>query len=286
MNKAKIPEPDLDNFLKQTLGDDIPPEAAARMNRHFLRLKSTFDRIEAPVESDRWLRARGIVRQEVLAFASAIMLIAGGVMHLCGNQSVLAHSIERLKMVVTVSAGLRQATSMDCTVRIQGEDRDQSSYRVRWGATGVTRVDIGSTGREERTLWVPDETVSMFPYARMAVHSTGIATMPRDPVWRPAQEFLTPAMLAQNMEKRYGLMHAERRETDGRDEFLLVGQENQQVIEIAIDARTYLPKKLKKYPLDSSQTGDARTGFEEVRFEWNQPISQEALAPKSPVGNP
>jgi hypothetical protein len=286
MNKAKNPGPDLDNFLKQTLRDDIPPETAARMNRYFLRLKSTFDRPEAPIESDRWLWVRGLFRQEALAFASAVMLIAGGVMHLDGHQSVLAHSIERLKMVVTVSAGLRQATSMDCTVRMQGIQSDQCSYRIRWGATGITRVDMDSAGREARTLWVPDETVSTFPYARMAVRSTAIATRPREPVWQPALEFLTPAMLAQNMERRYGLIQAERREKDGQDEFLLVGQENQQVIEIAIDARTYLPIKLKKYPLDSSQTGDARTGFEEVCFQWNQTISPEVLVLKPPAGNP
>ncbi len=47
MNKVKIPEPDLDNFLKQTLKDDLPPEAEARMNRHFRRLKRTLDRTES-----------------------------------------------------------------------------------------------------------------------------------------------------------------------------------------------------------------------------------------------
>jgi hypothetical protein len=286
MNKAKNAEPDLDNFLKQTLKDDITPETEARMNRHFNRLKRTFDRTDAPVESDRWLWARGLFRQEVLVLASAVMLIAGGVLHLCGNQSVLAHSIERLKMIVTVSTGLRQATSMDCTVRMQGEERDKSSYRVRWVATGVTRIDLDSTGGEEQTLWVPNEAVSMFPYAGMVVHSTAIATMPRDPVWRPAQEFLTPAILAHNMEKRYGLIQTERRKNNGQDEFLLVGQENQRVIEIAIDARTYLPVRLKKYPLDSIQPGDARNGFEEVWFEWNQPIPPDLLVPKSPAGNP
>ncbi len=150
---------------------------------------------------------------------------------------------------------------MDCTVRMQGVQRDQSSYRVRWGATGVTRVDMDSAGREERTLWVSDETVSMARYAGIAVRPTAIATMPRDPVWQPALEFLTPAMLAQHMEKRYGLIQAERRDRAGQDEFLLVGQENQQVIEIAVDARTYLPIKLKKYPPDSNQTGDATDRF-------------------------
>ena len=225
-------------------------------------------------------------RQEVLAFAAAVMLIAGGVMHLSGNQSVLAHSIERLKIVVTVSAGLRRATSMDCTVRVRGVQRDQSSYRVRWGETGVTRVDLNATGRGERTLWVQDETVSMAPYARMAVHSAATVTMPRDPVWQPALEFLTPGILAQHVETRYGLIQAERRDRAGQDELLLVGQENQQVIEITVDARTYLPIKLKRYSPASNKTGDAQPGFEEVWFQWNQPMPPELIVPKSPAGNP
>jgi hypothetical protein len=94
-------------------------------------------------------------------------------------------------------------------------------------------------------------------------------------------EFLTPTILAQHIEERYGLTQAERQDGAWPDEFLLVGQENQQVVEIAIDVRTYLPISLKKYLPDSVRTIKERDCLEEVRFQWNKPIPQELLVPGS-----
>jgi hypothetical protein len=143
MNKTKIPEPDPDNLLKQTLKDDLSPEAEARMRRQFLNLKRMLDRPEDVAERDTrtrrhvlnwpnsWLRACWAFRQEILAFASAVMLILGTVMQLGGGQSALAESIGRLKVMITVSEGLYRATSMDCTVMKPGAERESIQYRVR-----------------------------------------------------------------------------------------------------------------------------------------------------------
>jgi hypothetical protein len=174
---------------------------------------------------------------------------------------------------------------MDCTVLMPGAQRALSSYRVRWGATGTTRLDTDSTGREQRTLLIPDEAVSTALYANIAARATATARVHHDPVWQPALEFLTPAMLVQHMETQYGWIQAEDRSGAGQDEFLLVGQQEQQAVEIAVDARTYLPITLKKYPLDSNRTGGARTCLEEVRFQWNKPIPRELFTPKSPAGD-
>jgi hypothetical protein len=286
MNKRDASRPDLDSLLKQALKDDIPPGAEARMNRLFRSLKSTIKPTEPGAAPQLWMWGRTDLRGQVLAFASAVLLIGGGVLHLSGNQSVLAHSVERLKMVVTVSAGLRRATSMDCTVRVPRAGQVQSSYHVRWGVAGATRVDMDSSGgRPEQTLWIPDETVSMVPYARIAARPASISGTPRDPVWQPALEFLTPALLAHHMEKKYGLIQARHWDGAGRDEVLLVGQENQCVIEITVDTRTYLPKTLKKYWLNSGRAGGDRTCLEEVGFQWNQPIPRELFVPKSPAQN-
>jgi hypothetical protein len=56
MNKKNIPEADLDYFLKQTLKDDLPPEAEARMSRRFLNLKSTLDRQDDQAGQDAHTR--------------------------------------------------------------------------------------------------------------------------------------------------------------------------------------------------------------------------------------
>ena len=53
--------------------------------------------------------------------------------------------------------------------------------------------------------------------------------------------------------------------------------------EITIDAKTYLPKVLKKYALDSDRTNGDRVCLLEVRFHWNQPISHELFVP-GPLG--
>ena len=98
MNGPNIPEPDLDLLLKQTLKDDLPPEAEVRMNRHFLNLKRSLENHEDLAERDNgWIWVHGVFRKEILAFAAAVMLILGAVMHLGGYQSALAHSISRLQ---------------------------------------------------------------------------------------------------------------------------------------------------------------------------------------------
>jgi hypothetical protein len=283
MNKMNIPEHDLDNLLKQALKDDLPPGAKARMNRQFLNLKRTFDRTERLAEPDGWLWMRGPLQRKILAAASAVMLILGAVMYLSGSQSALAHSIEQLKVIVTVSMSLNRATSMDCTALISGVGGEGSRYRILWCATGLTRVDMDSAGGA-KTLWIPNKAVSIADYLGGAAHAPAITEMPSNQIWQPALEFRTPTILAQHVEERYALMQAGSRDGAGPDEFLLVGRENQKIIEIAVDARTYLPKTLKKYLPDSDRPGEKRNCLEEVRFLWNQSIPRELLVPESSAG--
>jgi hypothetical protein len=285
MNENNIPGSGLKGLLRQMLKDDLPPEAEARMRRHFCRLESVLGRAEAKVKSPRFQWAHSMLRKEVLAFASAVMLIASGIMHLGGNQSVLAHSIGRVKIVLTVSAGLRRATSMDCTVLKPGDGDAQSSFHLRWTARVATRVDMEAGGRGARTLWIPDASVSTALYAGIASQPAATAAITRDVLWQPALEYLTPVLLARHIEERYGLIETERRSGDGVDELLLVGQENGQAIELAVDEATYLPLTLKKYRLDPVRAGEERRCVEEVRFRWNQPIPRELFFPKYPAEN-
>jgi len=226
----------------------------------------------------RWLRACGAFRQQFLAFASSLMLILGVAMQLWGGQSALANSLKRLTVMASISGSLQRATSMDCTVMKADTENEISQYRIRWNTTGVTRIDRDSTGNTEQTLWITGAAVSV-PDEGNTVLSTVITAVPSD--WKPPLEFMTPTTLARHIDQ-YGIMQTEHQGVTGKDEFLLVGQKDQQIIEMTIDAGTYLPKTQKKYLLDSAR-GRERICLEDVRFQWNKPIPQELLVPGMPA---
>jgi hypothetical protein len=227
---------------------------------------------------DCLLRACGAFQQEILAFASALLLILGVVTHLGGSQSVLADSMERLAVMATVSGSLYRATSMDCAVLKRDAREETTEYRVRWNAAGVTRIDVDSAKGTGRTMWISKETASVADHEG-EVRSMAISAL--SPEWQPPTEFLTPAILAQRMEG-YGLTQAKHQSDAQLSELRFAGQEDQQAIEMSVNAKTGLPIRLKKYLPDSSRTGKKRHCLEEIRFEWNRPIPQELFVPDSP----
>lgn len=226
--------------------------------------------------TDRWMRSCGEFRQEILAIASAFMLILGVVMHLGGSQSALADSVERLTVMAAVSGSLHQATSMDCTVTKPGAADERVQYRLRWNTVGVTRVEMTSARGTGQTLWIANGTVSSVDDEGGTVRSTSITDMPSS--WKAPLEFQTPATIAQHME-RFGLRQADDQGSAQPGELVLVGQENQQVVEIDINSRTALPIALKKFLPTHVGTGKGLAGFEEVRFQWNKAIPQELFIP-------
>ncbi len=200
-----------------------------------------------------------------MALSAAVVLILCLVSLFNGKQSVLANSISQLKVIMDVSAILNRATSMDCSVLKSNTGSEDSFYRIRWNKRGITRVDRESSDGVQQTLWISDTTV------------------PPDMVWQPAMEFLTPAILAGQMEGPYGLMRTGQWDGAGRNEFLLIGRDKQQVIEIAIDEKTYLPGTLRKYLLEPGK-GNARKCVLEARFSWNRPLPEELLIPRPAAG--
>ena len=233
--------------------------------------------VAEPPWPGRWLRACDAFRQEILAFASAIMLILGVVMQFGGGQSALADSLERLTVMTSISGSLKRATSMDCTVLKRRTGDETAQYRIRWNTAGVTRIDMDSTGGRKRTLWISNGTASVADESG-TVRSMALTAMPSN--WLPPVEFMAPTILAQRIEQ-YGVMQTKRNDGDGPDEFLLAGQEDRQIIEIAVDAGTFLPKTLRKCAPDSAGSNES-VCLEEARFQWNKPIPKKLLVPGSP----
>lgn len=282
MNKMNIPEPDLENLLKQTLKDDLPKETEARMNRQFLSLKQTLGRPANLAQANYQPWMQGLFRKDILAVASAAMLILGIVMQLSGSQTVLAHSIEQLKVIATISMSLNRASSMDCMVRTRGEEDEKISCRVRWSTSGDVRVDVDE-GDGTQTFWIPNEAVSVAGPKVGNKRSMPINAMIPKPVLQLILEFMSPEIVAKHIEEQYRLMQRIGRVSLGTNEFLIVGREGRQDVEITMDAKTYLPRVLKKCLHDTDRTNEARNCAMEARFLWNQPISEELFSPRIPA---
>jgi hypothetical protein len=232
--------------------------------------------------TNRWLQMCAAFRQEILAFASSLLLILGLIAQLGGSQSALAGSIERWTVKAALSGSLYRVISMDCTVIKHGAGDEGQKYRVRWTKAGITRVDMASGSGAEQTLWISERAVYIADHGGGPARSTAIAAMP--PNWELPQEFLAPVLLAKNLE-RYWLVPAGRRNQVVPNAFLLVGKNGQQGFEIAIDPKTFLPKTLKKNPSDSTYANNERDNLEEAWFQWNKPIQRELLVPKLPQSN-
>jgi hypothetical protein len=199
-------------------------------------------------------------------------------MHLSGSQSALAHSIEQLKLIVTVSVNMNRAVFMDCTVLKPEAAGRSTSYRVRWRTNGDARIDMLSAGPAQ-TIWISDETISFAGADGVSVSSMPLSTIAPGPVWQPALEFRTPALLAKHMEEGYGLMQAGEKGGAGSGEFLIVGREGRQTVKVTIDSKTYLPRMLKKYAPDPDRANGEGACLLEVRFQWNQPIPGALFVP-------
>lgn len=265
MNKSNIPEPDLDNLLRRTLKDDIPSEAETRMNRQFQSLKGRLDRAVTLPEPNGWPWMRGPFRKEILAATAAAMIVLGLVMQFSAPKTALAHSLEQLKVIVTISMSLNRAIFMDCAILKPEAEGEQTSYRIRWRADGDARVDLNSSGGAQ-TIWISDETISL-----------------AGPVWQPALEFMSPEIVAKHIKEHYGLMQSFGRASAGTNEFLIAGREGRHDVEITVDTKTYLPKLIKKYSHNSGRTNEARNCILEARFLWNLPVPTELSSPQTPA---
>jgi hypothetical protein len=280
MSNSNVPEPDMDKLLKHVLKDDMPPEAEERMKRRFLSLECNLDRPDSLVAEDAWLWMHGAFRKGLLVSVSAVMLALGILMHLSESKSALAYSIEQLKVMQTISIKLNQAAFMDCSIMTPGNGDIRTSYHLLWRAGGHTRIERISAD-DTKTIWISDATVASPGSDNDSISLKALAA---DSKWQPAMEYRTPSLLVRNMERRYRLMEIKGIGGNRADEFQIIGRDNRQTVEITVDARTYLPKALRKFDPDSDRNNGERICRLEVRFLWNQPVPDDWFIPRKLPG--
>ena len=103
MNPERDNNAGIDEWLRQSLPDDLPAEVAAGMRESIVHVRATQARAGARPAGWAWLR-----RRTVWAALSLLMLVAGIILQGAKASSPLADRISAIKTASMDSAGTRR----------------------------------------------------------------------------------------------------------------------------------------------------------------------------------
>ena len=297
MNKNKSNNQDIDSLLKEVLKDDLHPEAENRMKRRFIQFRERIEQQERQpriktgmigrrlFRQETWRWAHWILRKEILAFSSIIMIALGGFMHLSGHSSALAESLSMLRTSVSVWEQVRHADSMECTVQVPAHNGKSLAYSIQWISPNMTRVDVRSADEINKTLWMLDERFIIADRKKNTLRKAGSFVQIKDTVFQPVMGFLSPEELAESIYRRWKPVQYKQQVERGWGTFILTNHEEKALLEMTIDLNTYLPVKFSKFFQDSFETGKEKKLALEVLFIWNQPLLPKLMVPEITKGS-
>ncbi len=139
-DRGKLPE--VDNLLKQSFPDDLPPHVQARMKDRMDRFRDELDmpvlkaRKSGPRELlDRFLASFDwmVAGKGLLAAASVLLVILGGFLRVSGPRSALADSVSSLGTSAFTLNQLHRAGELTYRIQAKAEDAEPlpRTYLVR-----------------------------------------------------------------------------------------------------------------------------------------------------------
>ncbi len=292
MNKEKPRTVDVDELLKGALKDDLPAEAERRMQR---RLAQFRERIEQPEQQpeisasvfwqklfglkDRiWIRR--IFNRASLAYSSVFMLAIGGFLQATGHRNALADTITSLETSVSVADSVRHKRFMKCRVQMPGKDGAPMDYIVRWLPPNTTRVDAQGGKDVRETLWITSDGVVVVDHLKSTSQKFESLEQIHDSLFQPVMGFLSPAMLAENMDQRWQLRRFEQKTGSHQGTLTFLNYEKVSVLKMAVDLGTFLPVHISQSRL-SGEKGGRDEEVMRIDFAWDQPVSPQRMIPET-----
>ncbi len=282
----------MDDLLKRVLKDDLPQEAESRMKKRFIQFREKIEQYERKprmkigmvgrrlFRQETWRWAHWMLKKEILAFSSIIMIALGGFMHLSGHRSALAESFSMLKTSVSVLEQVRRAASMECTVQVPEQNGKSLAYSIQWISPNMTRVDARRADEITKTLWMLGERFVIADHFKNTLYKAGSFAQIKDPVFQPVIGFFSPEELAERIYSSWQAVQYKQQAERGWGTFTLTNHEEKALLEMTIDLNTYLPVKISKFLHDSLKAGEERKLALEVHFTWNQPILPKIMVPE------
>jgi hypothetical protein len=289
MKKEKPQTMDVDRLLKDALRDDLPAEAERRMQRRLAEFKGMIERpVRYPAISparfwqrlfmpkDRPAAVRWIFNKQALAFLSIFMLAVGGFLQATGHRSTLAESLTSLRTSVSVADSVRQSGFMECRVHVAAKDGVPSDYVIRWIQPGITRVDVQRAGKVRETLWITNGDVVIVDHLKNMSQKFASLKQIQDSQFQPVLRFLSPALLAENIDQKWRLRRFEQKTGSHQGTLTFTNHEKGLFLKMIVDLDTFLPVQISRSRPSAEKGGPAEEVMH-LDFTWNQPGSTQSM---------
>lgn len=293
MKEEKPQEVDVDGLLKDSLKDDLPAEAERRMQKRLADFRAmTEESGRRPATStarfwqrlfiskDRPAGVRWIFNKQSLAFLSIFMLAVGGFLQATGHRSALAESLTSLRTSVSVADSVRQSGFMECRVHVAAEEGVSSEYVIRWIQPGTTRVDVQKAEEVRETLWITNGDLAVIDHLKNVSQKFARLEQLKDSVFQPVLAFLSPALLAENLEQRWQLERFEQESGSHQGTFTFTNHEKGSILKMIVDLGTFLPIQISRLHPSTEKGGPAEE-LMRLDFTWNQPDSSQWMIPET-----
>jgi len=269
----------VDDLLRKALAGDVPPAAKRRMEGVFRRFREAHERDGAAAgrEGERtgslWLRPNWRWGRRVLAFASLLLVVLGGTLHLAGPRNALADSLFRLNTLVSISRQVRLAGAMDAAVRAWGPDGLPLDCAVVWRAPGTARIEVRGAGRLLKVLTASPEGVAVEdPVSGDRIGLAGLEDV-RDPMLEPVLWLATPGSIADRIDARWIPRGGGAPAGGEPNAFILSDPASPVTVRISVDPRTLRPVGIVLVRSSPSMGDRADAVVLSASFFWDDPES-------------
>jgi len=298
MKKEDSDKFEIDDLLKQTLKDDLPPELESSMKKQLILFRKKMEQpeLQRREEANRALRRlfhggglkwmQWMLKKQVLAPASIIMVVLGAVLQITNPSSVLAESISLLKTSIIVSDRVSHAESMECSIEMPAENEQYYEYFIQWLSPSLTRVQVKKPNQDIiKTMWISDDKITIADHATNTLRKVEKVNQIDAPEFHHALRLLSPLDLVEQMEGKWRLKQYKQHGDSERGTFTVAIPEENTILELTVDLCTFLPTSLKKFLADSNEESDEGKILMNVNFKWNKSIPPQLMLPKITKGS-
>jgi len=298
MKKENSGDFEIDDLLKQTLKDDLPPELESRMKKQLMLFREIMEQPEQQRRDEtngilrrlfhgeglKWMK--WMFKKQVLAPASIIMVVLGAVLQITGPRSVLAESISLLKTSVIVSDRVSHAESMECSMQVPAENDQQLKYSIQWLSPNLTRVQVKKQNQDIiKTMWISEEEITIADHATDTQRKVERVNQIDDSDFKQALGLLSPLDLVELMEGKWRLKQYKQHGDCESGTFTVAVPEEKTLLELTVDLCTFLPTNFKKFLEDTKKESGEGKILMDVNFKWNTSIPPQLMLPKITKGS-